>query len=73
ILSLAVNGVSTILIAYKAWKYRSLIKNSFTVSSVPTRAGKTLALLVESGMIYFVLFVSEVDSMIFLSMLGALR
>ncbi|KAF9041161.1 hypothetical protein BDP27DRAFT_1455281 [Rhodocollybia butyracea] len=56
ILSLAVNGVSTILIAYKAWEHRSLIKNSFTVSSVSTRAGKTLALLLESGMIYFVLF-----------------
>ncbi|KAF9065378.1 hypothetical protein BDP27DRAFT_1331960 [Rhodocollybia butyracea] len=56
ILSLAANGVSTILIGYKAWKYRNLIKVSFTVSSVPTRAGKTLALLLESGMIYFVLF-----------------
>ncbi|KAF9041163.1 hypothetical protein BDP27DRAFT_1455282 [Rhodocollybia butyracea] len=56
VLSLAVNGVSTILIAYKAWEHRRLIKDSFTVSSVSTRAGKTLALLLESGMIYFVLF-----------------
>ncbi|KAF9068767.1 hypothetical protein BDP27DRAFT_1421580 [Rhodocollybia butyracea] len=56
ILSLVVNGVSTILTGYKAWKHRNLIKDSFTVLSVPTRAGRTLALLVESGMIYFVLF-----------------
>ncbi|KIK56686.1 hypothetical protein GYMLUDRAFT_87215 [Collybiopsis luxurians FD-317 M1] len=55
-LSLLVNGLSTALIGYKTWQNGRFIKAAFQRSSLTIQVQKTLSLLVESGLIYFVLF-----------------
>ncbi|RDX42102.1 hypothetical protein OH76DRAFT_1411488 [Lentinus brumalis] len=57
ICSLSTNFVATMLIGYRAWKHRSLIISTMGKSSGRTQVERTLALLVESGLLYCVLWV----------------
>lgn len=59
IVSLATNALATVLIAYKAWEHRQLVKKLFSAAGTKSRVLNALALLVESGSIYcaFVTFV----------------
>ncbi|KAF9456563.1 hypothetical protein BDZ94DRAFT_1275301 [Collybia nuda] len=52
VLSLATNAVATVLIGYKAWFHRQLIKECYGKLHQHSKALKTLLLLVESGVIY---------------------
>ncbi|KAI0319687.1 hypothetical protein OF83DRAFT_1169974 [Amylostereum chailletii] len=56
-LSLTTNLWSTCLIGFKAWRHRQLVKDHLRVGNRRTRAEKALALLVESGTIYCLLWV----------------
>ncbi|EJF59396.1 hypothetical protein DICSQDRAFT_19161, partial [Dichomitus squalens LYAD-421 SS1] len=57
-LSLSVNVFATIIVAYKAWKYRPTMRSHLSGASYRTRVGKVMALLVESGVIYIIIWVS---------------
>ncbi|TFK87846.1 hypothetical protein K466DRAFT_490131, partial [Polyporus arcularius HHB13444] len=59
ICSLSTNFVATALIGYRAWKHRSLIISTMGKSSGRTQVERTLALLVESGLLYCVIWVSS--------------
>lgn len=60
VLSMAANGLATCLIAWKTWQHRRLIKASFGDTARRTRVEKVLVLLVESGAIYFALWVAQI-------------
>ncbi|THH10903.1 hypothetical protein EW146_g8227 [Bondarzewia mesenterica] len=55
-LELATNLAATSLIAYKAWKHRKLIKSALGPRK-KTKVEKVLALLVESGVLYCILWI----------------
>ncbi|THH04969.1 hypothetical protein EW146_g10030 [Bondarzewia mesenterica] len=55
-LELATNLAATSLIAYKAWKHRKLIKSALGPRR-KTKVEKVLALLVESGVLYCILWI----------------
>ncbi|KAI0738052.1 hypothetical protein C8Q80DRAFT_293539 [Daedaleopsis nitida] len=57
ILSLVTNVTATGLIAYKAWMHRKLVGSHLRTGSTRTRVESVLALLVESGIVYCVLWV----------------
>ncbi|KAI0752532.1 hypothetical protein C8Q80DRAFT_1267072 [Daedaleopsis nitida] len=57
VLSLLANFLSTSLIAYKAWEHRRLVRLGLGRGSARTRVEKALALLIESGTIYCVLWI----------------
>ncbi|KAI0702535.1 hypothetical protein C8Q76DRAFT_754673 [Earliella scabrosa] len=57
VLSLMSNVVATSLVGYKAWCHRRLIRAGFTGSSTRTRVERVLALLVESGTVYCILWI----------------
>ncbi|KAI0752512.1 hypothetical protein C8Q80DRAFT_458365 [Daedaleopsis nitida] len=56
ILSLVSNAMATSLIAYKAWQHRKLVRMTFGSGSARTRVEKALAILIESGTIYCLLW-----------------
>ncbi|KAI0706657.1 hypothetical protein C8Q76DRAFT_801054 [Earliella scabrosa] len=58
VLSLVTNCVATLLIAYRAWQHRALVKSQLRQGCPLTRVERTLALLVESGVLYCALWVS---------------
>ncbi|KAI9447121.1 hypothetical protein F5148DRAFT_738015 [Russula earlei] len=53
---LGTNVLSTSLIAWKAWEYRRTVGAHITKGSLSQRVGKVLALLIESGFIYCLLW-----------------
>ncbi|RPD54194.1 hypothetical protein L226DRAFT_572094 [Lentinus tigrinus ALCF2SS1-7] len=55
--SLLTNVVATTLIAYRAWEHRRIIISYFRGSPRHTQVERTLALLVESGLLYCALWV----------------
>ncbi|RDX54309.1 hypothetical protein OH76DRAFT_1082402 [Lentinus brumalis] len=55
--SLSTNIVATTLIAYRAWEHRRIIMSYLKGSSPRTQVERTLALLVESGLLYCGLWV----------------
>ncbi|KAI0706674.1 hypothetical protein C8Q76DRAFT_629595, partial [Earliella scabrosa] len=57
VLSLVTNTAATTLIAYKAWSHRQLVRSHLRVGNKRTRVEKVLALLVESGICYCILWV----------------
>ncbi|RDX41689.1 hypothetical protein OH76DRAFT_1364096, partial [Lentinus brumalis] len=57
-LSLLTNMVATLLIAYRAWEHRVLIMSHLKGCSTRSQVERTLALLVESGVLYCALWVS---------------
>ncbi|KAI0744358.1 hypothetical protein C8Q80DRAFT_1186463 [Daedaleopsis nitida] len=57
VLSLVTNITATGLIAYKAWHHRRMVKQHLSTGSARTRAERTLTLLVESGIVYCILWV----------------
>ncbi|RPD71239.1 hypothetical protein L226DRAFT_204913 [Lentinus tigrinus ALCF2SS1-7] len=57
ILSLLTNMVATILIAYRAWEHRLFIMSHLKGCSTRSQVERTLALLVESGILYCALWV----------------
>ncbi|TFK83151.1 hypothetical protein K466DRAFT_666045 [Polyporus arcularius HHB13444] len=56
-LSLLTNMVATLLIAYRAWEHRVLIMSHLKGCSTRSQVERTLALLVESGVLYCALWV----------------
>ncbi|THU85355.1 hypothetical protein K435DRAFT_869355 [Dendrothele bispora CBS 962.96] len=57
ILSLCVNGLSTTFIGYKAWQFKKFKRFANSGSSLLTEhIAKILSLLVESGLVYFLIF-----------------
>ncbi|TFK82048.1 hypothetical protein K466DRAFT_438072, partial [Polyporus arcularius HHB13444] len=56
--SLLTNVAATALIAYRAWMHRRLIMSYLKGCSPRTQVERTLALLVESGVLYSALWVS---------------
>ncbi|KAJ6536100.1 hypothetical protein B0H19DRAFT_1182806 [Mycena capillaripes] len=58
-LSAATNFFSTILISWKAWQRRASF-NISTAGEPNSRASKIMSLIIESGFIYFVLWIIEV-------------
>ncbi|KAJ7275090.1 hypothetical protein C8J57DRAFT_1466926 [Mycena rebaudengoi] len=56
-LSAATNFFSTLLISWKAWQHRSMLKRNTDRRGTATRVQKILSLLVESGFFYFTLWV----------------
>ncbi|KAH9173239.1 hypothetical protein EDB89DRAFT_2068992 [Lactarius sanguifluus] len=54
---LGTNILSTLLIAWKAWEYRSTVSAHLRKGSAPDRAEKVLALLIESGFVYSLLWI----------------
>ncbi|ETW82539.1 hypothetical protein HETIRDRAFT_426177 [Heterobasidion irregulare TC 32-1] len=59
-MSMATNAAATILIAYRTWQHRQSIKKILGSTDKVTGAERILWLLVESGLIYFVLWVPQV-------------
>ncbi|TFK83154.1 hypothetical protein K466DRAFT_589968 [Polyporus arcularius HHB13444] len=57
VFSLLTNVVATTLIAYRVWQHRRVIKLYLKGSSRRSQVERTLALLVESGLLYCVLWV----------------
>lgn len=57
-LSLATNMVATSLIAYKAWKHQKSIRSNLGSLKRPTKIQKILALLVGSGLLYCILWIT---------------
>ncbi|KAI0687117.1 hypothetical protein C8T65DRAFT_590628, partial [Cerioporus squamosus] len=57
--SLLTNIVATTLIAYRAWYHRRTIMSYFRGSPRHTQVERTLALLIESGLLYCALWVSD--------------
>ncbi|RPD55644.1 hypothetical protein L226DRAFT_573037 [Lentinus tigrinus ALCF2SS1-7] len=55
--SLLTNVIATALIAYRTWQHRRDIMTYLKESSPDTQVGRTLALLVESGLLYCCLWV----------------
>ncbi|KAF5374727.1 hypothetical protein D9757_011784 [Collybiopsis confluens] len=55
LLSMFTNLVATVMIAYKAWQYRKMIKGNLAPSTTRSQIWKFLALTVESGVFYFIL------------------
>ncbi|KAI0056920.1 hypothetical protein BV25DRAFT_1477656 [Artomyces pyxidatus] len=55
--TLATNVCATLLIAYKAWHYRVTVKAHLNEDNSATKVEKILALLVESGIVYCVMWV----------------
>ncbi|KAI0320552.1 hypothetical protein OF83DRAFT_1169255 [Amylostereum chailletii] len=56
ILSFVTNVWSTSLIGFKAWQHRRVLKENLQAGSARTRVEKVLALLVESGAVYCVIW-----------------
>lgn len=59
-MSMATNAAATSLIAYKAWQHRQSIKKTLGSTDKVTGAEQILWLLIESGLIYFILWVPQV-------------
>ncbi|ETW84731.1 hypothetical protein HETIRDRAFT_116888 [Heterobasidion irregulare TC 32-1] len=57
-LSLATNLATTSLIGYKAWKHRQSIKDNLGQGNSRTKVEKIMALLVESGGIYCIFWIT---------------
>ncbi|ETW83624.1 hypothetical protein HETIRDRAFT_241657, partial [Heterobasidion irregulare TC 32-1] len=55
------NVVVTSLVAYKAWKHRQFIKSQFGSGSKRTNTEKILILLIESGVLYCLVWVSFIS------------
>ncbi|KAI0054231.1 hypothetical protein BV25DRAFT_1782085, partial [Artomyces pyxidatus] len=55
--TLATNVCATLLIAYKAWHYRVAVKAHLNEDNAATKVEKILALLVESGVVYCVMWI----------------
>ncbi|KAI0056961.1 hypothetical protein BV25DRAFT_1920599 [Artomyces pyxidatus] len=55
--TIATNVCATSLIAYKAWKYRVSVKAHLNEDNAATKVEKILALLVESGVVYCVMWI----------------
>ncbi|KAI0056952.1 hypothetical protein BV25DRAFT_1920589 [Artomyces pyxidatus] len=55
--TLGTNILATSLIAYKAWRHRAFIKANLSEGSPATNVEKILALLVESGIIYCIVWI----------------
>ncbi|KAI0056933.1 hypothetical protein BV25DRAFT_1920576 [Artomyces pyxidatus] len=55
--TLGTNVVATSLIAYKAWRHRAFIRENLIGLSSVTKVQKILALLVESGIIYCIVWI----------------
>ncbi|KAI0752553.1 hypothetical protein C8Q80DRAFT_461006 [Daedaleopsis nitida] len=60
VLSLVANGIATGMIAYKAWQHRRLVHLSLGTGTPRSRVEKSLALLVESGSMYCLLWLMMV-------------
>ncbi|EPT05928.1 hypothetical protein FOMPIDRAFT_1026808 [Fomitopsis schrenkii] len=58
--TLATTTVTTVLLAYKTWKYRRMHINAFGKSSTRTRTQKIMVMLIESGILYMLFFVVQV-------------
>ncbi|TFK81879.1 hypothetical protein K466DRAFT_501367, partial [Polyporus arcularius HHB13444] len=58
--SFLTNAVATSLIAYRAWEHRRVVMSYLRGQSRRTQVERTLALLVESGLLYCALWVSTV-------------
>ncbi|KIP09011.1 hypothetical protein PHLGIDRAFT_350665 [Phlebiopsis gigantea 11061_1 CR5-6] len=59
--SLATTGVATLLIAFKTWRYRRTVgRHLQETSSKRTRVERVAALLIESGILYFLFFLEAV-------------
>ncbi|KAH8993744.1 hypothetical protein EDB92DRAFT_1853160 [Lactarius akahatsu] len=54
---LGTNILSTLLIAWKAWEYRNTVSAHLRKGSASDRAEKVLALLIESGFVYCLLWI----------------
>ncbi|TBU53347.1 hypothetical protein BD310DRAFT_830322, partial [Dichomitus squalens] len=63
VVSVALNAIATSLIGLKAWseKYRRTMRSHLSGASYRTRVGKVMALLVESGVIYIIIWVSSTN------------
>ncbi|KAK1235412.1 hypothetical protein PQX77_001368 [Marasmius sp. AFHP31] len=64
VLSMATNVASTAAIAYKVWIHRRVVKKYFITNSYGMGAEKALVLLMESGMIYSLLWILQLISFI---------
>ncbi|KAE9402379.1 hypothetical protein BT96DRAFT_552563 [Gymnopus androsaceus JB14] len=71
IFSLAVNLLSTILIAFKAWNHRQALKIISVNKRKHTQVEKILLFLVESGVVYCVIQCLYVIIQIFATKLGS--
>ncbi|TBU22107.1 hypothetical protein BD311DRAFT_733492 [Dichomitus squalens] len=60
VVSVALNAIATSLIGLKAWKYRRTMRSHLSGASYRTRVGKVMALLVESGVIYIIIWLPPV-------------
>ncbi|KAI0310773.1 hypothetical protein OF83DRAFT_1252351, partial [Amylostereum chailletii] len=58
--TVATTAVATFLIGYKTWQYRRSIQSSIDESVPKTRVEKVMIILVESGVLYFLFFLSPV-------------
>ncbi|KAH9932931.1 uncharacterized protein B0H18DRAFT_984702 [Fomitopsis serialis] len=56
--TLATTAVTTMLIGYKTWKYRRTHIDAFGGSSPQTRTQRVMVMLIESGVLYMLFFVS---------------
>ncbi|EIM91596.1 uncharacterized protein STEHIDRAFT_165852 [Stereum hirsutum FP-91666 SS1] len=57
-LSLATNMLTTAMVAFKSWRHRKTLRKMLGRGSPKTRAEKVMALLVESGAMYCVIWVA---------------
>ncbi|KAI0054803.1 hypothetical protein BV25DRAFT_1922360 [Artomyces pyxidatus] len=55
--TLGTNIVATSLIAYKAWQHRTFIRDNLSQSNTATKVENVLGLLVESGIIYCIVWI----------------
>ncbi|TBU51484.1 hypothetical protein BD310DRAFT_963050 [Dichomitus squalens] len=58
--ALVTTAVATLMICYKTWDYRHEVGTFISVSKSKTRAEKVMAILIESGFLYFLFFLSAV-------------
>ena len=63
-LSLATNILATVLVAYRFWDYRNVLRKYVVVGSQVMRLEKALAMVLESGVIYCGIWVRILDSIV---------
>lgn len=56
-LTIATNILATLLVAWKAWQHRRVIKKNLGKETRRTRVEKILALLIESGFLYCIIWI----------------
>ncbi|KZV63927.1 hypothetical protein PENSPDRAFT_757585 [Peniophora sp. CONT] len=59
-MTLATTAVATAMICWKTWVYRRTISSSFRSTNKKTRAEKIMAIMIESGVLFFLFILSAV-------------